>query len=106
MKAAWMVALACIAATAGAARAHDDAHVGHTSPSASAKAPRQTAFGIAGTSSKATRTIDIAMSDDMRFDPASITVALVVLALSAAGAGSLPARRAARVGPMEALRTD
>ena len=75
MKAAWMVALACIAATAGAARAHDDAHVGHTSPSASAKAPRQTAFGIAGTSSKATRTIDIAMSDDMRFDPASITVA-------------------------------
>ena len=40
------------------------------------------------------------------FDPASITVALMVLALSAAGAGSLPARRAARVGPMEALRTD
>jgi predicted permease len=39
-------------------------------------------------------------------DPPSIIVALVVLALSAAVAGYLPATRAARVGPLEALRTD
>ena len=39
-------------------------------------------------------------------DPPSIIVALVVLALSAALAGYLPATRAARVGPLEALRTD
>jgi uncharacterized cupredoxin-like copper-binding protein len=74
MKAAWMVALACIAVAPGAARAHDDARAGHASPPASAKAPRQTAFGIAGTPGKATPTIDISMSDEMRFDPSSITV--------------------------------
>jgi predicted permease len=39
-------------------------------------------------------------------DPASIIVALVVLAVSAGIAGSIPASRAARVGPLEALRTD
>jgi len=39
-------------------------------------------------------------------DPPSIAVALVVLAVSAAVAGFVPASRAARVGPLEALRTD
>ena len=39
-------------------------------------------------------------------DPISIIVALVVLAASAAIAGYLPATRAARVGPLEALRSD
>ncbi|MDQ6831344.1 MAG: ABC transporter permease, partial [Gemmatimonadota bacterium] len=39
-------------------------------------------------------------------DPPSIIVALLTLAASAALAGWLPARRAARVGPLEALRTD
>jgi ABC-type antimicrobial peptide transport system permease subunit len=39
-------------------------------------------------------------------DLPSIAVALLVLALSASLAGWLPARRAARVGPLEALRTD
>lgn len=39
-------------------------------------------------------------------DVPSILVALVVLAASAAVAGYLPARRAAHVGPLEALRTD
>ncbi len=39
-------------------------------------------------------------------DPTSIVVALAVLATSAAVAGYLPATRAARVGPLEALRTD
>jgi predicted permease len=39
-------------------------------------------------------------------DPTSIAIALAVLAVSAAAAGYLPATRAARVGPLEALRTD
>jgi putative ABC transport system permease protein len=39
-------------------------------------------------------------------DTPSIIVALTVLAVSAAIAGYLPATRAARVGPLEALRTD
>jgi predicted permease len=39
-------------------------------------------------------------------DVPSIAAALVVLALSATLAGWLPARRAARVGPLEALRAD
>jgi predicted permease len=39
-------------------------------------------------------------------DVPSIVIALAVLALSAAVAGYVPASRAARVGPLEALRTD
>ena len=39
-------------------------------------------------------------------DPPSIIVALVVLSVSAAVAGYVPAMRAARVGPLEALRTE
>jgi predicted permease len=39
-------------------------------------------------------------------DPPSIAAALGVLVLSAAAAGYLPAARAARVGPTEALRTE
>ncbi len=39
-------------------------------------------------------------------DPASIVLALVVLVVSAVVAGFAPARRAARVGPLEALRAD
>ena len=39
-------------------------------------------------------------------DPLSIAVALTVLTVSAAIAGFLPAARAARVGPLEALRAD
>jgi len=39
-------------------------------------------------------------------DLTSIAVALGVLAVSAAAAGYVPATRAARVGPLEALRTD
>jgi predicted lysophospholipase L1 biosynthesis ABC-type transport system permease subunit len=39
-------------------------------------------------------------------DPLSIAVALTVLTVSAAVAGYLPAKRAARVGPLEALRAD
>jgi ABC-type lipoprotein release transport system permease subunit len=39
-------------------------------------------------------------------DPPSIGAALGVLVLSAAVAGCLPAARAARVGPAEALRAE
>lgn len=39
-------------------------------------------------------------------DPPSIAFAVLVLALAALGAGYLPARRAARVPPLEAIRAD
>jgi ABC-type antimicrobial peptide transport system permease subunit len=40
------------------------------------------------------------------YDPLSIVVAIVVLSLSAALAGFIPARRAASIEPMQALRTE
>jgi predicted permease len=40
------------------------------------------------------------------YDPLSIAIAIVVLALAAALAGFIPARRAASIEPMEALRTE
>ncbi len=40
------------------------------------------------------------------YDPLSIAIALVVLTLAAALAGFIPARRAASIEPMEALRTE
>jgi len=50
------------------------------------------------------------MSDQLysvrSYDPASLAVAVVVLALAAALAGFIPARRAASIEPMEALRTE
>ena len=39
-------------------------------------------------------------------DPATIGVAAVILALAALIAGAVPARRAARLEPVEALRED
>ena len=40
------------------------------------------------------------------YDPLSIAIAVVVLSLAAALAGFIPARRAASIEPMEALRTE
>ena len=40
------------------------------------------------------------------YDPVSILLAVVVLSLAAAVAGFLPARRAASIEPMEALRIE
>ena len=40
------------------------------------------------------------------YDPVSLAIAVVVLALAAALAGFIPARRAASIEPMEALRIE
>ena len=40
------------------------------------------------------------------YDPVSLGIAIAVLALAAALAGFIPARRAASIEPMEALRTE
>jgi ABC-type antimicrobial peptide transport system permease subunit len=40
------------------------------------------------------------------YDPATLAVAVIVLSASAALAGFIPARRAAGIEPMKALRTE
>jgi ABC-type antimicrobial peptide transport system permease subunit len=40
------------------------------------------------------------------YDPATLAVAIIVLSASAALAGFIPARRAAGIEPMKALRTE
>jgi ABC-type antimicrobial peptide transport system permease subunit len=40
------------------------------------------------------------------YDPVSLLTALAVLLLSATVAGFIPARRASRIEPMQALRTE
>jgi ABC-type antimicrobial peptide transport system permease subunit len=40
------------------------------------------------------------------YDPVSLAIAVVVLAIAAAIAGFLPARRAASIEPMQALRIE
>jgi putative ABC transport system permease protein len=54
----------------------------------------------------ATRLLRSQLFGVQQVDPPSIVLALAVLASSAAIAGYLPAARAARVGPLDALRTD
>jgi uncharacterized cupredoxin-like copper-binding protein len=56
------------------AGAHGDGKAGHGAKSSAP--PEQQPFGIAGDPKRATRTIDIAMTDDMRFHPARIEVRL------------------------------
>jgi uncharacterized cupredoxin-like copper-binding protein len=75
-------ALALLAATAfaGAAHAHGPAGHGNTAKPAGHAAhhgaPEQKPWGIAGEAKNARRTIEIRMSDDMRFSPNEITVKL------------------------------
>jgi ABC-type lipoprotein release transport system permease subunit len=54
----------------------------------------------------ATRLLQSQLFEVGTVDGPSIAAALGVLMLSAAVAGSLPAARAARVGPIEALRAE
>jgi uncharacterized cupredoxin-like copper-binding protein len=55
------------------ARAHGERkHAGTAKPAAAEQMP----FGIAGDPKQVSRTIDIAMSDDMRFTPSSIDIQL------------------------------
>jgi uncharacterized cupredoxin-like copper-binding protein len=64
------VAIACMALCAGTASAHGDAQ--HPKPAAVRK--EQKDWGIAGDARSATRTIQVGMSDTMRFTPDQITV--------------------------------
>jgi uncharacterized cupredoxin-like copper-binding protein len=48
---------------------------GHNRAGHAARAPQQTPFGIAGDPKRVARTVQLAMSDDMRFTPARLEVA-------------------------------
>lgn len=64
-----MLAVALLGLSAGAA-AHGVQHAGQAAPATK----EQKDWGIAGDATAATRTIEVAMSDTMRFTPASIQV--------------------------------
>jgi uncharacterized cupredoxin-like copper-binding protein len=87
---------ACIGLAAGPLAAHG--------PSAhDAAAPADTAFGRAGDRARATRTVQIAMSDRMRFEPAVIRVkAGETVRLVAVNRGAQPHELV--LGTMEELR--
>ena len=61
--------LALAALAAGIASAHEPAHRSHSTAPA-----EETAFGRQADPKRATRTIDVDMSDRMRFSPAELTV--------------------------------
>lgn len=63
--------LASLLAAAGVAVAHGDSGHGLKPQAASSE---EYAFGRAGDPEKATRTVRVAMSDKMRFEPASLTI--------------------------------
>ncbi len=65
--------LAALAAVPLAVGAHGPQAHGHATRAA-ALPPEQKPWGIAGDPSRVTRTIDIRMSDDMRFTPDRVTV--------------------------------
>jgi uncharacterized cupredoxin-like copper-binding protein len=69
---ALIVAAALAVLAAAPSLAHDPGS--HAPSKAGAAAPAQKAFGIAGDARKISRTIDIRMTDDMRFDPSKISV--------------------------------
>ncbi|CAG0976413.1 plastocyanin [Burkholderiales bacterium] len=56
----------------GPALAHGEAHA--ASPKRASAAPGQTRFGIAGDPARATRTVVVEMSDQMRFSPEALVV--------------------------------
>ena len=56
----------------GPALAHGEAHA--SSPKRASVAPEQTRFGIAGDAAKASRTVVVEMSDQMRFSPEALVV--------------------------------
>jgi uncharacterized cupredoxin-like copper-binding protein len=69
-----VLAIAATVAAGGAPLAHADApHAGHADMSSQSTADKSS-FGRAGDPHKVTRTINVDMSDSMRFSPASLTV--------------------------------
>jgi uncharacterized cupredoxin-like copper-binding protein len=67
------VAALIVASASGGARAHDGGAHGSQTSAPLAKA-EQKPFGIAGDARRIDRTIEIVMSDQMRFAPATLTV--------------------------------
>ena len=65
-----LFALVAALAAAGGAHAHGERHDGHTAP----LVKEQTAWGIAAEAGEASRTLEVTMSDDMRFTPDKVTV--------------------------------
>lgn len=63
-----------IAATPVGVMAHGDTHGGKSAAANAAAHSEETPFGRAGDPKKVTRTINVEMSDQMRFVPAEITV--------------------------------
>ena len=68
-----ILATGLLAALAAHAQEHQHQHP-HEGKAAKAASARETAFGRAGDPKKAARTIDIVMSDKMRFTPVALTV--------------------------------
>lgn len=65
-----LIALAALTLS-GAAHAHGERHAGHT---AAPLVKEQTGWGIAADAAEATRTLEVVMSDDMRFTPDKVSV--------------------------------
>jgi uncharacterized cupredoxin-like copper-binding protein len=66
-----LAAVFAIAAASSPAQAHDSSHAGHAATPPQAREMR---FGRTGDPKKAARTIEVDMSDRMRFTPAELTV--------------------------------
>lgn len=65
-----LIVLAAALALSGAAHAHGERHADHTAP----LVKEQTDWGIAAEAAEATRTLEVVMSDDMRFTPGKVSV--------------------------------
>ncbi|MEW6693862.1 MAG: cupredoxin family protein [Pseudomonadota bacterium] len=69
-----ILALACLLPLAASAHGPQGHGSGHDMHQRSALPPEQKPWGIAGDPARVTRTIEVRMSDDMRFTPDRITV--------------------------------